>query len=74
MFKPMLAATAKGFDNLIKDTIGLLGMPKFDGVRGGGYYRRFTYPVPCDHLPIRSWLLFRAQAILWDVIESEAER
>ena len=27
-------------------------------------------PVPCDHIPVRSWPLFRARQLMRDVIES----
>ena len=26
--------------------------------------------VPCDHIPVRSWPLFRARELMWSVIES----
>jgi len=29
-----------------------------------------TCPVPCDHIPVRSWPLFRARQLMRDVIES----
>ena len=35
---------------------GLLGLP--------------TCWVPCDHVPVRSWPLFRARQLMRDVIES----
>ena len=27
-------------------------------------------PVPCDHIPVRSWPLFKARQLMRDVIES----
>ena len=32
--------------------------------------RNPTCPIPCDHVPIRSWPLFRARDLLRGVIES----
>ena len=29
-----------------------------------------TCPVPCDHIPVRSWPLFKARQLMRDVIES----
>ena len=34
------------------------------------YRRLFIYCVPCDHLPIRSWPLFRARDVMRGVIEA----
>ena len=37
------------------------------GKKAGEFY---TCPVSCDHIPRRSWPLFRARAVLRSVIES----
>ena len=31
---------------------------------------QLTCPVPCDHIPVRSWPLFKARQLMRDVIES----
>ena len=28
------------------------------------------YPAPCDHVPIRSWPLYRARAVMGSVVEA----
>ena len=35
-----------------------------------GRKRLTNCPIPCDHVPIRSWPLFRARDLLRGVIES----
>ena len=31
---------------------------------------QLSYPAPCDHVPIRSWPLYRARAVMGSVVEA----